>query len=106
MERNSRDFVSRILRINTNAEAICDYLTTTAKNKIKRVYYPKVNDTRSLYDARKTQNGGYGGLLSATFYEEKDAIAFFDAFDCEKGPSLGTNFVRLPSISQELQSTD
>ena len=26
MERNSRDFVSRIDRINTNAEAICDKL--------------------------------------------------------------------------------
>ena len=26
MERNSRDFVSRIERINTNAEAICDVL--------------------------------------------------------------------------------
>ena len=26
MERNSRDFVSRIARINTNAEAICNVL--------------------------------------------------------------------------------
>ena len=26
MERNSRDFISRIDRINTNAEAICDKL--------------------------------------------------------------------------------
>ena len=26
MERNSRDFVSRIDRINTNAEAMCDKL--------------------------------------------------------------------------------
>ena len=27
LERNSRDFVSRIDRINTNAEAICDVLS-------------------------------------------------------------------------------
>ena len=26
MERNSRDFISRVDRINTNAEAICDNL--------------------------------------------------------------------------------
>ncbi|KAI9728445.1 MAG: hypothetical protein M1828_003846 [Chrysothrix sp. TS-e1954] len=92
MERNSRDFVSRITRINTNAGAICDYLTTKASSKIKKVFYPKVNDTRQFYDARKTHNGGYGGLLSVSFWHEEDAIKFYDAFQSEKGPSLGTNF--------------
>jgi cystathionine gamma-synthase len=33
MERNSRDFVSRIDRINTNAEAICDVLRSDQRGK-------------------------------------------------------------------------
>ncbi len=34
MERNSRDFVSRIARINVNAEAICDVLRVSPHGKI------------------------------------------------------------------------
>ena len=33
MERNSRDFVSRIERINRNAEAICDVLRASPDGK-------------------------------------------------------------------------
>ena len=115
LERNSRDFVSRIERIGTNAEAICDVLSahprgspppfplqstilpsTTAPNQlpptVKQVNYPKTSPTRAFYDKCRNSNGGYGGLLSATFYTKADAIAFFDALDTVKGPSLGTNF--------------
>jgi cystathionine gamma-synthase len=38
MERNSRDFVTRIERINDNAEAICNVLQA---HLVKDVYYPK-----------------------------------------------------------------
>jgi cystathionine gamma-synthase len=34
MERNSRDFVSRIDRINKNAEAICEVLQASPYGKI------------------------------------------------------------------------
>ncbi len=34
MERNSRDFASRIQRINSNAEAICDVLKAHARGKL------------------------------------------------------------------------
>ncbi|KAF2685788.1 cystathionine gamma-synthase [Lentithecium fluviatile CBS 122367] len=90
LERNSRDFVSRIDRINVNAEAICDVLR--AHPRVKQVYYPKYSETRSYYDKCRTPHGGYGGLLSATFYARGDAVAFFDNLDAVKGPSLGTNF--------------
>ena len=33
MERNSRDFVSRIDRINANAEAVCDVLRNDPRGK-------------------------------------------------------------------------
>jgi hypothetical protein len=65
------------------------YLTTTP---VKQVNYPKTSPTRAFYDKCRNPNGGYGGLLSATFYSKPDAIAFFDALDTVKGPSLGTNF--------------
>jgi cystathionine gamma-synthase len=59
---------------------------------VKKVYYPKYSDTRPNYDKCRTPNGGYGGLLSATFHTKQDAANFFDSLDTVKGPSLGTNF--------------
>lgn len=35
---------------------------------------------------------GYGYLLSLTFHRPQQAVAFYDALDVAKGPSLGTNF--------------
>jgi cystathionine gamma-synthase len=106
LERNSRDFVSRIERINANAEAVCELLLEHPKSRpsppfpmepmlikeVKRVYYPKHNPTRRFYDACRSADGGYGGLLSVTFYSMEDAVRFFDAVETAKGPSLGTNF--------------
>ncbi|KAF1920636.1 cystathionine gamma-synthase [Ampelomyces quisqualis] len=90
LERNSRDFVSRIERIGVNAEAICDVLS--AHPRVKQVNYPKTSPTRPNYEKCRNPKGNYGGLLSATFYERQDAVAFFDNLDTVKGPSLGTNF--------------
>ncbi|KAI9788705.1 MAG: hypothetical protein M1835_002137 [Candelina submexicana] len=90
MERNSRDFVSRIERINANAEAICEVLKN--HRHVKEVYYPKYSPTRPFYDRCRNSKGGYGGLLSVTFYTTAEAVTFFDVLDTAKGPSLGTNF--------------
>ena len=90
MERNSRDFVCRIDRINTNAETMAD--TLKASKYVKEVYYPKLNPSRNYYDACKTTTGGYGGLLSVTFHDPQHAQIFFDDLKIQKGPSLGTNF--------------
>ncbi|KAI9878469.1 MAG: hypothetical protein M1830_000803 [Pleopsidium flavum] len=90
MERNSRDFVSRIERININAEAICQVLRVSPQ--IKEVYYPKYSPTRHYYDQCRNPNGGYGGLLSITFHSTAEAVRFFDVVETAKGPSLGTNF--------------
>ncbi|KAL8633239.1 hypothetical protein Q9189_000960 [Teloschistes chrysophthalmus] len=90
MERNSRDFITRIARINVNAEAICSILR--ASELVKEVYYPKYSLTRLFYDEYRTPTGGYGGLLSVTFRTRSTAVAFYDALETAKGPSLGTNF--------------
>lgn len=54
--------------------------------------YPKFAASRPFYDLCRTANGGYGGLLSATFHKREDAVTFFDNLATAKGPSLGTNF--------------
>ena len=101
LERNSRDFIGRIHRINVNAEAVCETLQNSPHGNssqnstlilVKRVFYPKCNPSRPNYDAYRTPEGGYGGLLSAVFQSEADAIKFYDAIETSKGPSLGTNF--------------
>lgn len=99
LERNSRDFIKRILQVNRNAEAVCDFLHSqiSVENSIvKRVYYPKW-ETRENYDLcrlppRVENEGNFGGLFSVTFVSNKIAQVFFDALPCAKGPSLGTNF--------------
>jgi cystathionine gamma-synthase len=92
MERNSRDFVRRIDRVNANAEVICAVLA--AHPLVTRVYYPKYNDdaSRANYEACRLPKGGYGGLLSCTLQTKAHAVAFYDALETAKGPSLGTNF--------------
>ncbi|KAL4959975.1 cystathionine gamma-synthase [Aspergillus stella-maris] len=90
LERNSRDFVSRIEKINRTTEDITAMLKDSPL--VKQVYYPKYNPSLPLYDAFRTPNGGYGGLFSVTFHRTEEAVAFFDNLEVLKGPSLGTNF--------------
>ncbi|KAF6835744.1 cystathionine gamma-synthase [Colletotrichum musicola] len=90
MERNSRDFLARIVRMNRNAEAVAELLRDDPL--IRRVYYPKYNLDRANYEDCRLPIGGYGGLLSVTFHRDEDAVAFYDHLETHKGPSLGTNF--------------
>ncbi|PGG97842.1 hypothetical protein AJ79_09078 [Helicocarpus griseus UAMH5409] len=90
LERNSRDFVSRIERINAATEEITAQLRESPL--VKDLYYPKYNPTRPFYDKCKNPKGGYGGLFSVVFQSQEQAVAFYDAFEVMKGPSLGTNF--------------
>jgi cystathionine gamma-synthase len=93
LERNSRDFISRIKRINASASAIAAQLHSSPRSLVKQVYYPQYSASRPHYDrCRNSPGGGYGGLLSVTFQTTTQAVAFFDALEVHKGPSLGTNF--------------
>ncbi|MCO5549613.1 hypothetical protein L7F22_003086 [Adiantum nelumboides] len=95
LERNSRDFVQRSRRIDTNAEGLVKMLNEAKENThshiLKNVYHPTLQ-TRENYDQCKRLQGGYGGLFSLTFHSMRQAMAFYDALHCAKGPSLGTNF--------------
>lgn len=90
MEKNSRDFESRIMKASRNAEVICDFLQSSPK--IKWIRYPKYSPTRAFYDECRRPAGGYGYLLTFRFHKSSDAIRFLDVIDVPKGPSLGTNF--------------
>ncbi|KAG8747873.1 hypothetical protein FRC10_010492 [Ceratobasidium sp. 414] len=105
MERNSRSFIPRVHTINSNTEALCDFLHSRSLASsspvpnavIKQVCYPKWQ-TRENYDACRRLNNdspypsGFSGLFSVTFTTIDASRAFFDNLDCAKGPSLGTNF--------------
>ncbi|EZF31390.1 cystathionine gamma-synthase [Trichophyton mentagrophytes] len=90
LERNSRDFVGRVERINRSAETLTSLLE--ASTLVKDVYYPKNSPTKAFYDRCRNQGGGYGGLFSVTFHTPEAAATFFDNLAVLKGPSLGTNF--------------
>ncbi|KAK4687405.1 hypothetical protein P7C73_g2720, partial [Tremellales sp. Uapishka_1] len=104
MERNSRDYRSRIKRVNDNASLVTDYLysrsladqSTPAEGKvIKEVYYPKFTTPENYAKCQRfptTGKGGFGGLFSITFTTLEASKAFYDTLSCAKGPSLGTSF--------------
>lgn len=86
LERNSRDFVDRIPRINGTTEAVFDFLA--GHPAVEQVWYPK-NQTPELYRAICRPGAGFGGLLSVLLPE---ASRFYDRLRVCKGPSLGANF--------------
>ncbi|KAJ3342911.1 hypothetical protein HDU93_000570 [Gonapodya sp. JEL0774] len=89
LERNSRDFRRRALICNENAEFLVDFLKS--RPEVKEVHYPKYCNT-DIYTFHKRPDGGYGSLFSVVFKDNENAVSFYDALRCAKGPSLGTNF--------------
>ncbi|KAH7228315.1 pyridoxal phosphate-dependent transferase [Fusarium oxysporum] len=90
MEKNSADFEERVIKASQNAQHIADILRK--HSSVGQVYYPKGSPTQQLHEKYKRPGKGYGYLLSIRFKTPAAAIAFHDAFDVAKGPSLGTNF--------------
>lgn len=90
LERNSRDFVERSSKINENSLEVIEVLQQSPL--ISNIYYPSLSESKKHYDEIKRPNGGYGGLISFTFKDAKDAESFYDNCLIYKGPSLGTNF--------------
>ncbi len=90
LERNSRDCVERVRRINQTSERLCDALRTHPL--VERIDFPKYRD-RDNYQSFLRPGGGYGGLFSVILKNaERTAPRFFDALEIAKGPNLGTNF--------------
>jgi cystathionine gamma-synthase len=90
LERNSRDFIARVQRINRTTEQLCDWLRQHPA--VAQVHYPKYA-TPENYIAFLKPGGGYGGLFSIDLHDAAHrAPAVFDALQISKGPNLGCNF--------------
>ncbi|EHN01600.1 Str2p [Saccharomyces cerevisiae x Saccharomyces kudriavzevii VIN7] len=96
LERNSRDFVERTIKVNTNTDVLLTKVLLPQVGKLfKKIYYPSLTseETKRNYDSvMATRDGGYGGLFSLTFFDIEKAKKFFNNLELCKGPSLGTNF--------------
>jgi cystathionine gamma-synthase len=90
MEENSRDFEGRVWKASGNAEVVVGLLR--GSGVVREVYYPLGGPTQHVYDRYRVEGGRYGFLLSIRFVSPARAVAFYDALDVAKGPSLGTNF--------------
>ncbi|KAL4721902.1 hypothetical protein ACLX1H_011094 [Fusarium chlamydosporum] len=90
MKENSADFEERVITASENAERTAEMLRNHAS--VEQIYYPKGNPTQDIYEKYKRPNQGYGYLLSIRFKTPEAAMAFHDALNVAKGPSLGTNF--------------
>lgn len=90
LEKNSRDYTSRIESINSTTRNLVSWLEE--HSLIAKLAYPDRVD-RTAYELVKRPKGGYGGVFSL---ELEDATSntelFYDALPVCKGPSLGTNF--------------
>ncbi|KAJ3203941.1 hypothetical protein HDU82_006196 [Entophlyctis luteolus] len=89
LERNSRNFVSRTMKINATAAKVASFLHNHPK--VEQVHYPLFSD-HEIYSSYLRPGGGYGGLFSVILKDEGSAKRFYDNIDADKGPSLGTNF--------------
>jgi cystathionine gamma-synthase len=90
LERNSRDCVERVRKINQTAERLCDALR--AHPLVERIDYPKFRDCET-YQSFLRPGGGFGGLFSLLLKNfERTAPRFFNRLQIAKGPNLGTNF--------------
>jgi len=90
LEKDSRDVRERVETINASALKICEFLQDHPA--VESVYYPAFTD-KEIYDQFRTQDGGYGGLLSFVLTDpEQHTEKVYDRLEITKGPNLGTSF--------------
>jgi cystathionine gamma-synthase len=100
IERNSRDYLLRTVKLNHNASSLVQYLQSCAKDPksaIRKVYYPSINASGEHYKqfmrpATLDFTPGYGCLFSVELEDLPTTIAFYDTLNVHKGPHLGAPF--------------
>ncbi|CCF56980.1 hypothetical protein KAFR_0B06830 [Kazachstania africana CBS 2517] len=96
MERNSRDFIAKMLKINYTTDYLLDKVLIPhigEHNLFKKIYHPRLtsNETKQNYEKIKCKSdGGYGGVFSIDFNNLEQAKLFYNCLNVAKGPSLGT----------------
>ena len=90
LERNSRDFVSRVRQMSETAQGLVDWLR--GHPKVERVWYPD-REGGVGFESIQRMGGGRGSLFSLVLKQaEVNSEKFYDRLQVTKGPSLGTNF--------------
>lgn len=89
LKANLAGFSDRMDTINANTLAAIEVFQ--ANKDVVEVFHPSITG-REAYDSIKKEGGGYGGLFSVVFKNEKAARQYFDEVKISKGPSLGTEF--------------
>ncbi|KAG7097884.1 hypothetical protein E1B28_005197 [Marasmius oreades] len=110
MEYNSRDFAKRVRTANANTMEIATLLrsrsisySNSSKSHapnprnllaVKDVYFPRwvTRDEYEICRRPYPDSNNYGQLITITFVSTKASEAFYDALQCVKAPSIGTNF--------------
>ncbi|KYK61306.1 hypothetical protein DCS_02448 [Drechmeria coniospora] len=113
LEKNSRDFLQRVARVNETAEHLVDRMVPLAadpRSIVSKVYYPKLCWSAANYRARMRPATdefapGYGGLFTIEFDTVRAAARFLDAVPLHKGPSIGANVTLvLPYVQMVFQT--
>jgi cystathionine gamma-synthase len=86
---NLKGYEQRMKTVNENGLALAQWLA--AHPAVETVWHPSIGDT-THYEAVKTKDGGYGGLLSFVLKNPKRTPKVYDALALSKGPSFGTVF--------------
>jgi len=100
IERNSRDYLPRTVKLNDNASSLVQYLQTCAadpRSAVRKVYYPSINASGEHYKQFMRQTTvdftpGYGCLFNVELEDLPTTIAFYDNLNVHKGPHLGAPF--------------
>lgn len=95
LEANSRDFASRCKLVSSNGKALADWLRVHPS--VKALHYSTGEEYESVMRLTpgtdwRSEDAGYGCLMSIVPVDSIDEKAFYDALEVAKGPSLGTNF--------------
>lgn len=91
LAKNSRDFQTRMQRVEHNA--LCMRRTLAAHPAVAKVYAPDPECDPVWQRLRKPGAQGSGGLFSVVLRDgARQTPRFYDALPFTKGPSLGTHF--------------
>jgi cystathionine gamma-synthase len=86
---NLKGYAQRMKQVNANGEQLAKFLAE--HQSVETVWHPSIGNTAN-YDAVKTKDGGYGGLLSFVLKAPKRTPKVYDTLKLSKGPSFGTLF--------------
>ncbi|PTB39390.1 hypothetical protein M441DRAFT_81384 [Trichoderma asperellum CBS 433.97] len=100
IERNSRDYLARSAKLNSNASAVVEYLHSRAQDpnsSVSRVYYPSVNPSADNYRRFMRPEmpdfaPGYGCVFSVELNDLETARVFYDNLNVHKSVHLGAPF--------------